>query len=65
MDNEPLSPNDQLAVAILQQGMKDIQEHRASVNKTYMAYCMAMVTGKPPPDEVLLGEKKKEETATA
>ncbi len=67
MDSEPLTPNDQLAVAILQQGMKDIQEYRSSVNKTYMAYCAAMVTGKAPPDGYLCpaDEKKESEAQTA
>lgn len=57
MASEPLSPDDQIAVAIVQQGLRDIQEYRASVNKTYLAYCAAIVTGKSPPEEYLLGDK--------
>lgn len=62
MDSEPMSPNDELAVAILQQGMKDIQEYRSAVNKTYMAYCAAMVTGRPPPDDYLCPKEKESES---
>lgn len=52
-----IDPNDLLAVQLCQQGMKQLQEHRQEMQKSFLAYELAMLSG-----ENVVHEPAKEET---